>query len=218
VFSRKTHLHLVPRLSVSARSPGYDDGQLLAAVRTGDPRAAEALHDRARPLVDRTVGRLLGAADSDQEDLAQMAMIELCRTIDRYRGECSLDAWACTIAARVVYKHIRRRQLERRLFVADSAAAAEVPGASQPARNVMLNRLARRVGSHLEAMDPGRACAVTLHDVFGYDLKEIALIMNVSAAAAQSRLSRGRRELHERIAADPELSDALEPWEGGTAA
>jgi RNA polymerase sigma-70 factor, ECF subfamily len=217
VFSRKAHLHLVLPPSVSTRSTGYDDGQLLAAVRAGDARAAGALHDRTRPVVDRAIGRLLGSHDSEQEDLAQMAMIELVRTIDRYRGECSLDSWASTIAAHVVYKHIRRKRLERRLFVFGSDAAAQVPAASHPGRNVMLSGLARRVGSHLEAMDPGRACAVALHDVFGYDVKEIALILKVSAAAAQSRLSRGRRELHERIAADPELADALEEGQGGTA-
>jgi RNA polymerase sigma-70 factor (ECF subfamily) len=48
-------------------------------------------------------------------------------------------------------------------------------------------------------MSQERATAVLLYDVFGYELAEIAAMTGVSAAAAQSRVVRGRKELHERI-------------------
>jgi RNA polymerase sigma-70 factor (ECF subfamily) len=227
VTSRKPDLRLVPPAGGPAASPPVarppepgraaaplDDSQLLAALREGDVRAAGALYQRTSAIVERTVRRLLGTRDNDRADLVQQALVEIVHTIDRYRGECALDAWAATVAAHTVYKHLRRRQLERRIF-ADMLAADQAPATQLPGRAAILRGLIHRVVDHLGVMDPGRAWAFVLHDVQGYDLREIARIMGVSVAAAQTRLSRGRRELHARVAGDPELAGALERSEGG---
>jgi len=195
--------------------PALDDSELLASVRAGESSAAAAFHDRVRPQVDRTVRRLLGASDPDAEDLAQTAMIELVMTIDRFRGDCSLDSWTSTIAARTVYKHIRRRRTERRAFgVVDPEQLAEARSPVRAGREAMVRNLTGRVLAHLDTIDESKAWTFVLHDVCGYDLREIAEITGVGVAAAQSRLVRGRREIHEHIAADPELADLMRGMEG----
>jgi RNA polymerase sigma-70 factor (ECF subfamily) len=191
-----------------------DDVTLLAAIRSGDTSAASALCDRLWPQVDRTIRRLLGRFDSDREDLGQIALIEIVNTIGRYRAECSLDRWAQTVTAHVVFKHLRRRNLERRLFsqlLADDVypASTELEGTSEA------RQLLGRISGHLDGMNTPRVWAFLLHDVMGYDLQEIAEMTETSAAAAQSRLSRGRRELHELIARDPELVDLIAKEEAG---
>jgi RNA polymerase sigma-70 factor (ECF subfamily) len=184
-----------------------DDARLLAAIRAGEPSAATALYERSRPIVDKTIRRLLGRPDPDQQDLSQLTMIEIVRSVDRYRGECPLDAWIATVAAHVVWKNIRRRRLERRVMVVDSTLEFEAP--EQPGQNAVMRSVLRRVTEHLQAMDQGRAWAFLLHDVHGYDVREMARILEISEAAAQSRLVRGRKDLHERIGQDPELTDVL---------
>jgi RNA polymerase sigma-70 factor (ECF subfamily) len=182
------------------------DATLLARLERRDPAASATFYDRARPIIDRTLCRLVGPRDADYEDMAQAALYELVSTAGRFRGECPLDAWFSIVSARVAYRHIRRRRLERRFF--------EQP-AEEPLQSVSPVAFASRqavvqVRYHLGRMDRKRAWAFLLHEVYGYDLEQIGAIMGSSVSAAQSRLVRGRRELHERIRKDPTLAGFLD--------
>ena len=207
-----------PDVPAEPRAPAelpFDDHQLLAAVLAADRTAAAAFHDRVRPQVERTVRRLLGPGDRDRQDLTQTALIEIVTTIGRYRGECSLDTWTATVTARVIYKSIRRRKLERGTFaqLPSDDVISLFPSSTRPARDIAVKDLVARVMTHVAAIDPVRSWAFLLHDVWGYDLKETAQILDVSVSAAQSRLVRGRREVHARIAEDTELAHAMNELE-----
>jgi RNA polymerase sigma-70 factor (ECF subfamily) len=112
------------------------------------------------------------------------------------------------LTARIVFKHLRRRQTGRRLFGA--LEREDAPPASGVGSDPLVRNLMQHAARHLQSMDPNRAWAFFLHDVLGYDLRELAQILGISVSAAQSRLVRGRRELHGRFAGDPELADLLE--------
>jgi len=187
---------------------------LLAAVRAGDPMVASALCDRLWPQVDKTIRRLVGRRDADHEDLAQLALIELVSTIGRYRGDCSLDTWAQAVTANVVFKHLRRRRVENRIFadllVDDDIAAAPTHVERRSATREILNKIAK----HLDGMNERRAWVFVLHDVMGYDLREVAQMTKASVAATQSLLVRGRRELHDRIGQDPALVEVFAKSDG----
>ena len=212
-------LRLVPRTAEAptvALVPALDDRALVTAVQAGDPGVASTLCDRVWPQVDRTIRRLLGHADADRDDVAQLSLIEIVSTIGRYRGDCSLDSWAQTITSHIIFKHIRRRQIERRIFTDLLATdASNIAGPGHSDRHSSMRELLVRVGLHLDGMNEGRAWAFVMHDILGYDLREVADMTDSSVAATQSRLVRGRRELHARVAKDPDLRELVDELQEG---
>lgn len=194
------------------------DRQLVNGLRAAAPGAARQFYERVRPQVDKTLRRLVGRGDFEFDDAVQGTMLELIQTIDRFRFDCSLDSWVSTVAAHVVYKRLRRRSLERRFFdTHDASPHDNVVGLwPHPKRNAMLNETLRKLGQLLSAMDEKKVWTFLLHDVWGYDLKEIAQITEVSVAAAQSRLVRARNEIQRTVAEDPSLANAFAEMGEGT--
>ena len=156
----------VPALSVisgahgseAERRPLRKDDEILAGVRRGDAGLAEDFYWRVKPTVDRTVRRLLGRLDCDGDDLVQMALIQLIESVASYRGECPLDAWVSAVSANVVYKHIRRRRLERTIFAAALEGDEEIAVSPKPSgvEAAQLREALRQIADHLTTMRPDR--------------------------------------------------------------
>ena len=206
-------LHPLPNDGSEARAESADsddDLALVGRVSRGDARAIASFYDRVRPVIDRKLKRLLGIHDADFDDMVQNSLIELMRSLDHYRGEGSLDGWVGVVSARVVFREIRERKSERRIFAAVPAdSATELLDATDLEESSSARELLTRVRAHLDACDPVKAWTYVLHDVLGHTLAEVAEITGASLSATQSRLFRGRLELEDRIGADAELASRL---------
>jgi RNA polymerase sigma-70 factor (ECF subfamily) len=187
-----------------------DDSELLAAMRAGDKKVADRFHDRVRPQVDRTLRRLFGRREQDFDDLRQQALVELVFTIQRFRGECSLDSWIATVTGHLVYKHLRKKRSERRFFDLLEREDLFPRALIGTPKEALARSMLKQASQHLGSIDANKAWAFVLHDILGYDLVEVAETMGVTVTAAQTRLVRGRREVHDRLATDPDLVDLLE--------
>lgn len=209
-------LRLVPAEPPRVAAPSMDDAEMLGALQRGDPGGAAALYDRLCPQVRRTIGRLLGGADREEDDLAQISMIEILSSLRRFRGECSLDTWASRITARVVFRELRARSAERSVFDKGALDLDQTEDDANEERRASLRSSLARIREHLGKLDPLKSWTLLLHDVCGYDLKEISFMTDASVAAAQSRLVRGRAELQARLESDPELAEWLQHQRSAT--
>jgi RNA polymerase sigma-70 factor (ECF subfamily) len=186
--------------SAADRAGEVPDAELCRALVSGDAHAADAVFDRVEDAVDSVLVRLLGPADPDRDDLMQQAIERVIGTIvsKRFSQACSLRSWATVITQHLVVDTIRARARERKLFdrtLKQNPPDAVNESAETPERAAENRRRIERLFAALARVNRRRAEAVVMHDILGHDLAEMARIVGVSVAAAQSRLVRGRREV-----------------------
>src|SRR5262249_40463914 len=155
-------------------------------------------------VVDRALYRVFGRRETDHDDLVQAAFEQIVLTLTRRRfaGACSLSSWACHVATHVGLNALRSRRRERRVLslVEDTRALHTVPARGPTVEDQAgARRDVDRMRAHLAEMAPEKAETILLHDVFGYELAEIAVLTGASVSAVQSRLVRGRKELYSRL-------------------
>jgi RNA polymerase sigma-70 factor (ECF subfamily) len=190
-----------PAGSAERSAPRHaDDAVVVEALRRSEPGAAEALYRRLYPAVSRTLWRILHGTP-DHDDLVQVTFERVIRTLidGRFAGACSLTTWASSIAGHAALDHLRARARERRLFVdQESVSGWEGATAMDAERSLSARAQVAELQGILARMNPDHVRAVVLYDVLGHSLSEMAAVLGVSEAAAQSRLSRGRKELLRR--------------------
>lgn len=196
-----------PSTPPAARPTHDDDEALIEAVARGDSKVAAALYDRLVGVVDRALYRVFGRREADHDDLVQAAFEQIVLTLTRRRfaGACSLSSWACHVATHVALNALRARRRERRVLglIEDTNVMLTVPSRGPNVEDEAgARRDIDRLRGHLAEMASEKAETVLLHDVFGYELAEIAVLTGASVSAVQSRLVRGRKELHKKLGLD----------------
>ena len=183
--------------------PQFSDQQIIDGLAAGHAWAAGVFYDRVSVVVERTLRRILQSTDADYEDLQQITLERVVQSLleRRFSGACSLTTWASAIAGHVGVDALRSRVRERKLFRDDHEAATQLPHRFDSGtfeRRLEARSDIAQVQHILATMKPEHAQTLVLHDALGHELSEIAVLMGVSVAAAQSRLIRGRKELLRR--------------------
>lgn len=187
----------------TAEARPLTDEELIEAVVSGDTRAASAIHDRLIDVIDHSLFRVLGRRDDDHDDLVQNCFEQVLRTLTgrAFAGNCSLRTWAGRITTNVALNTLRSRIRERKVFSRgldshELEACAPIDSRDRTYARLELDKV-RQV---LAQMRTTKSEVLILHDVHGYNLNEIAVMLDVTVAAAQSRLVRGRTEFKKRLA------------------
>lgn len=162
------------------------------------------LPEEALQYVDSLYGAALRYTrnPADAEDLVQETYLKAFRFAGRFRPGSSLKAWLHTILYNTFLNS--RRQTVREPIVAggDVVEQAAAPESQAPTPEQLL--LGRALDGDLQAAvdslpDVFRQ-AVWMRDVEEFSYREIADILQVAPGTVMSRISRGRRMLHDRLA------------------
>lgn len=178
---------------------------LIDALVSGHPQAGDVLYTRLIRVVEWSICRVLGHQSSEREDLIQTAFEQVVTTLYRntFARECSLTSWAAALSTRLALSELRTQRRQRRNF-GQPVELGDIPLASRE-RDVESQAAARQALQHVRAalseIHPDHAEILVLRELNELELPEIAKALNLSMTATYTRLSRGKRELSERLAA-----------------
>ena len=167
------------------------DAELLAAHRTGDPRAFDLLARRNYGSLWGVAMRVLGHPD-DAADAVQEALIAALRRAHTYRGEASVRTWLCRITANTCIDRIRRDRLRPTEGWGDREPPSGVDHACR-----VVTRIA--VDEALAQLTTPQRVAVVLVDVQGWSVAEVARLVGVPPGTVKSRCARARARLAELL-------------------
>lgn len=191
-------------------NPSGNECKLVAAVLRGDERAFDTLFDCHFPRLYRFALRRLSGDREMAKDVAQTTLIKAMQSLAGFRGDAALFSWLCRICCNEI-EGVRRSPANRfeRVHCLDSDAASspDVALLSAPSREQPEVQYARaqerwRLREVLDRL-PGRfGDVLEWKYVEGYNVEEIARMLDSTVVAVQSLLARARSALREALQAE----------------
>jgi RNA polymerase sigma-70 factor, ECF subfamily len=188
-----------PRLTGERAGGDAGASDQSGSVARGDEFEAEAL-----TYLDSLYGAAvrLTRRQADAEDLVQDTYLKAFRSAAQFRRGTNLKAWLFTILYNT-FRNKRRDQgrspIDIDSEVVESTAVA--PQELSPEQILTRATLDADLQSALDGLPEAFRQAVWLRDVEELAYAEIAGVLGIPIGTVMSRISRGRRQLYDRLAA-----------------
>jgi len=177
----------------SIRSSDYDLARKAAA---GDLVAFEVLYSRHFERVYALCLRIV-ANPAEAEDLKQDVFVRLIQKIGTFRGESAFSTWLYRFTVNQVLTHFRKR----RVRIEEPFENEPQCGSNRPRENAVQLSVIERIALEraVASLAPGYRKVFRLHDIEGYEHKEVARILGISEGASKAQLHRARLKLRRLI-------------------
>jgi RNA polymerase sigma-70 factor, ECF subfamily len=173
-----------------------DETQLLERIRGGaTDDFAEIVH-RHQARVFAVLHRYERDAQR-LEDLAQETFVKAWRALEQFDGRAPFEHWLSRIAVRVALDHLRKRQRVQNEVGFDELGEDALDWLQTDDGDRELEAGAARELLDLAMNDlvPTDRLVITLQEIEGRSVKEIAALMGISGVAVRVRAMRARVKL-----------------------
>jgi RNA polymerase sigma-70 factor (ECF subfamily) len=164
--------------------------ELLEQAKQGDLDAFAEFVRAFERRIRTVLYRLLDDA-RDVDEAVQDTFVQAWRHIERFRGDAAPYTWLYRIAVNEALMRRRRKTLPTTELQETTLSGGEDAYAAAEARAFLIERL--------RALPIESRAAVVLRDVEGLSNEEVARVLEISLAAAKSRIHRGRMQLREEL-------------------
>jgi RNA polymerase sigma-70 factor (ECF subfamily) len=164
--------------------------ELLEQAKEGDLDAFAEFVRAFERRIRTVLYRLLDDA-RDVDEAVQDTFVQAWRHRESFRGDAAPYTWLYRIAVNEALMRRRRKTVPTTELQETTIRGGEDAYAAADARAFLIERL--------RALPIEHRTAVVLRDVEGLSNEEVARVLEISLAAAKSRIHRGRMQLREEL-------------------
>jgi len=177
-----------------------DEALTIKRAQNGDAAALEELLLAYEKRVYSIAYRLMGG-EADAADMAQEALIKICRGVRGFKGEASFSSWVYRLTVNTCMDGLRKRKrapisLE---FACESGIPFEDSGADAPETRALSLERAEDIQKAISTLSAEHMTVVVMRDISGLSYEEIADSLRISVGTVKSRISRARQRLKELL-------------------
>jgi len=180
--------------------------EAIRLAQQGDERGLERIYRLHSQRVYALCLRMMRGNAAEAEELTQESFLQLFRKISTFRGESAFSTWLHRLAFNIVLMRLRRHSLQVLSLDEMLEPGEKTAGLLQKhigSRDLRLAGSADRMDLEraLEQLPPGYKAVFILHDVQGYQHREIAAIRGCTLGNSKSQLHKARARLQHLLRA-----------------
>ena len=164
---------------------------LVARCQAGDVDAFAELYAAHSARIYSLATRMAGSPETG-EDLLQEIFLQAYRKIGGFKGDAAVGTWLYRLALNHCLDFVRSRQAKMDKVTAvigdDDRAPALMARREQPVERIDLERA-------VQQLPEGCREVFVLHDVEGYEHKEIAKMLGIAEGTSKSQVFKARMKL-----------------------
>ena len=192
----------VPPVHIPA---GEDESALIAAAKSGNAQAFEALIARHRQRI-LAIALRRARVRQDAEDIMQQTFQKAFLHLHQFEGRSSFSTWLTRVAINEAQMLHRKSGNTREVSIddlnehAETVTPLEIPDSAPDPEAAYSKREWRRMLSFALNELPRRTRrAIQLRDLDERSTEETARIMGMSVGAVKARIFQGRKRLRKRL-------------------
>ena len=189
-------------------APQIAEADAIVGARRGNPKSFEFLYESHKGHVYSLCLRMVKNV-ATAEDLTQEAFLQVYRKIRKFRGESAFSIWLYRVTFNTVLMHLRKkRPCELPLDGTAQPDANATPHDKFPVEDVTLAGSVDRVvlDRAVSELPAGQRLTFVLHDIEGYEHKEVGKLLGCSIGCSKSQLHKARLKLRSLLTT-PRLAD-----------
>jgi RNA polymerase sigma-70 factor, ECF subfamily len=179
-------------------NPNFMDSEVIKRAQQGDADAFASLFNTHKARIYSLCLRMTNNT-AEAEDLTQDAFLQVFRKLPTFRGDSALSTWLYRIAVNTVLMHFRKKTLRQFSLDEPYEHEGKLVYREYGSRDGRLASSVDRIAliQAIKELPDGYRTIFLLHEVDGYEHREIAELLDCSVGNSKSQLHKAKLRIRE---------------------